>query len=106
MLTQFRLATFIFLFIVPVFGKQAAQSTVGNKPLQIVVINSLDFENEQQGVTKLLNTKKNVDAEFRPRLNEFTAQQKKYDDFVKPLQDHSAKNDPAKVDRLTNYCVT
>ncbi len=99
MRTQFRLTAFIFLFLVPVFGKLTAQNATTYKPLQIAVINSLDFEDEQQGVTKLLNNKKTVDAEFKPLINEFTALQKKYDDLVKALQSPNTKYDADKADQ-------
>lgn len=101
MRTLFRVPAFIFLFLLPVFGKLAAQSITSSKPLQIAVINSLVFEDEREGVTKLLTIKNKVNAEFKARADEFTAQQKKYDDLVKTLQSSSAKNDPTKVEQAT-----
>lgn len=98
MSTLFRLPAFISLFLVSVFGKLAAQSVASNKPLQIAVINSSYFDDEKTGVTKLLNTRKKVDAEFKQRIDEFTAQQKKLDDLTQKMQSGAVKSDAAKID--------
>ncbi len=85
----------ISLFFVSLFNKLGAQTY---NPFQIAVINSQYFEDEKTGIKKYTDVQKKVQAEFRPRIDEITAMQKKLDDLKRVLESTSAKIDQSKID--------
>jgi Skp family chaperone for outer membrane proteins len=94
------IVTTLFIFVI-LAGKLPAQTSAGtgsNKSLNVAVINSLVFEDNARGVTKLLNTRKRVEAEFKPRIDELSAQEKKLNDIKTKIEKTPSQNDPKLIE--------
>jgi len=73
--------------------KLSAQTSASSKPLNVAVINSLHFEDDNKGVTKLVNTREKAEAEFKPKMDELGTMQMKLDDIKKKIEKTPSQND-------------
>jgi Skp family chaperone for outer membrane proteins len=73
----------------------APTAPVNNGPIpesKIALINTDAFDDDKEGITRLVAALKKVNGEFQPRRTELEGMQKRYNDLAKQVEDQASSN--------------